>query len=295
MNIDYRNFNPHVIGCGYNGKVVVEQRGIEYPVRIVKWYELELYHEVKGGYIINMDHRVQLQKGMLMIRKPGTVVRGVASYECHSVCFDNIFDEQLEHAYSLPMFDNSKADVLEVVMNRLSDFLMNLPEVIMLDAYDEVTDIFKQLFACYVEQRTDYELVSKSLLYQLVAIIMNETDNGMTYLGADNKMVMALERTKQFMKRHYSNKIELKKLADMSNYSKEAYCRQFKSYYGKSPIEYLIAVRLSSARRQLITSNQTIEEIAHQTGFRNESYFYRQFKKRMAMTPKQYRNAHRIY
>lgn len=299
MNIGYEEFNPYIVGCGIHGEVEKSAPGIRYPLRVTRWYELELYHSVDQGYIINGDHRFNLEKGMLMMRKPGTVVRGVSSYSCHSITFDNIYDEALNSAYAQGMFENPTVKELEVILSRTSDFLMAFPEGIKMANYTHIDQLFRRCLENYLRKEEDFQLQGKRILYEIIAHISAEVKDGsagqLMARHDQNENYQALLRTKIYMEETYKKKITLTQLAEMTGYSKEAFCRKYSQLFNGSPIDYLVNVRLTHARKWLITTDKTIEEIAFLCGFKSDSYFYRVFKKRSGMPPVAYRKAHQIY
>ena len=69
--------------------------------------------------------------------------------------------------------------------------------------------------------------------------------------------------------------------------------RCFQSLIHKSPFEYLLDYRVETAQRLLRTSSLPILDIALQTGFSNEAYFCKVFKRISGKTPNTYRKAHR--
>jgi AraC-like DNA-binding protein len=68
----------------------------------------------------------------------------------------------------------------------------------------------------------------------------------------------------------------------------------FKKRYGTSPIQYLIAKKIGRAKFLLAGSGEKIYRIAMETGFENEYYFSRIFKKATGLTPTQYRRRCRV-
>ena len=50
--------------------------------------------------------------------------------------------------------------------------------------------------------------------------------------------------------------------------------------------------RFQKATKYLVETDLQVEEVAVSVGYENVSYFYRQFKKRYGMTPRQYRVVH---
>ena len=71
----------------------------------------------------------------------------------------------------------------------------------------------------------------------------------------------------------------------------EHFTREFTRHMSLTPSLYLTNLRIDRAAEMLITSNNKIMDISRQTGFENESYFYRVFNQRKNMTPQAYRKA----
>ena len=65
--------------------------------------------------------------------------------------------------------------------------------------------------------------------------------------------------------------------------------REFKKSTGKSPSQYLIDIRIKKAEELLLFSNYTSSQIAEFLGYYNYSYFSRLFKKRVGVSPNEYR------
>lgn len=88
---------------------------------------------------------------------------------------------------------------------------------------------------------------------------------------------------------NYAEPVAIADLAAELNYSSVYFSRYFKSYLGVSPKAYLGQIRLERAAEQLLTTQESIQEIARKTGFRTEKNFFVTFKQHYQMTPKTYR------
>lgn len=89
--------------------------------------------------------------------------------------------------------------------------------------------------------------------------------------------------------KHFKEEISIEKLAQMTNFSKAAFCRYFKARTQKTFIEYLSEVRINHACKLLRESEMSILEICYESGFNNLSNFNRQFRKQMNTNPKEFR------
>lgn len=104
------------------------------------------------------------------------------------------------------------------------------------------------------------------------------------------------ERQKEilnYIHSNYDKPIRQEEVAEMFNFSKTYFCRFFKRFTGKTFKEYLTDCRFAHAEQQLRDSEDTILEIALDSGFPDEQNFIKAFKKRYHETPGQYRKDYR--
>ncbi len=74
--------------------------------------------------------------------------------------------------------------------------------------------------------------------------------------------------------------------------SKMQLYRKLKTLTGMTPGEFIKHLRLKEAAQLLHQTNFTVSEIFFRTGFNNQSYFFREFKKRYNCAPNEYREQH---
>jgi AraC-like DNA-binding protein len=106
-------------------------------------------------------------------------------------------------------------------------------------------------------------------------------------LAQDNPLL----QVKQYIDDHYAEPIAAEDLASMSHCSKGHLFRTFKKSFRVSPLAYQQDLRFEAAQRLLRFTSLRCYEIAQRVGYGNIYYFYRQFKKRMGVTPKRYRQS----
>ena len=63
-----------------------------------------------------------------------------------------------------------------------------------------------------------------------------------------------------------------------------------KKQTGMTFIAYVQDVRLSEAKQRLLTTDDSIEDIAEAVGYENKGYFYKIFTKKYGITPAKMRN-----
>jgi AraC-like DNA-binding protein len=94
-------------------------------------------------------------------------------------------------------------------------------------------------------------------------------------------------RSKQFMDTHFSENIDLDKIASEGSLSKFHFIRLFKKYYGRTPHQYLTDVRIAKAK-ELIDAGHSVSETCYAVGFSSLSSFTGFFKRSGGSTPNAY-------
>jgi len=91
-------------------------------------------------------------------------------------------------------------------------------------------------------------------------------------------------QAKLFIDSNYANNIDLDNIADEAYFSKFHFIRLFKNIYGKTPHQYLTAVRIEKAML-LLRANKAVSEVCFAVGFESISSFGSLFKRIVGITP----------
>ena len=103
------------------------------------------------------------------------------------------------------------------------------------------------------------------------------------------KEVDMVESSILFMKESIAHKITLEELAFKAGLSPSHYSITFKKKTGRSPLDYLIHLKIQQACQYFDHTQLKIKEVAKRVGYDDPYYFSRIFKKIMNMSPVQYR------
>ena len=92
-----------------------------------------------------------------------------------------------------------------------------------------------------------------------------------------------------YVKENVGKVIETETLANMVCLTKSHLERLFREKLGTSPLQYILRTKIQCAQRLLMTTNYSIQVIAHEVGFDDPSYFIRVFRQKIGFTPQDYR------
>ena len=97
----------------------------------------------------------------------------------------------------------------------------------------------------------------------------------------------------EYIDTHCMEEITLDQMAEMANFSKFHFSRQFKIFTNESFYKYVNQKRIAYAETLLIDPELSITEIALECGFSSSSTFIRMFKIIKGCTPSEFRKVHR--
>ncbi|MFT8872451.1 MAG: AraC family transcriptional regulator [Sporolactobacillus sp.] len=88
---------------------------------------------------------------------------------------------------------------------------------------------------------------------------------------------------------HFTEKIDVRALAEMEHYTPSYYCEWFKRHMEMTPLEYIHFLRVQRAKELLKDSRLSVVVIAGRLGYDYHASFTRMFKKYARLSPSAYR------
>ncbi|WP_411166469.1 Virulence regulon transcriptional activator VirF [Aeromonas sp. DSM 116730] len=104
----------------------------------------------------------------------------------------------------------------------------------------------------------------------------------------DDRPPQHLQRAAELMQDDSASPLSLSQLSAVAGLTPSHFVRAFSHHYGMTPHAYLLDRRIRHART-LLKQGQPLAEVALASGFADQAHFQRQFKRRVAATPGQYR------
>jgi len=98
------------------------------------------------------------------------------------------------------------------------------------------------------------------------------------------------ENTLTWVQNNLQQSIRVEDMAQSANMSRRTFDRQFKLKMGQSPNAWIVSQRIELARSILENSNPPLEQLAELSGFENAAALRHHFKRRLGVTPRQYKD-----
>ncbi len=307
--VERRRFEPHDIAAQLDGRghYAVELSD-EFPLAIklfrytsrrhtrgATWHErLELFLPLDGRVRFRMgEQQVELERGDLLV-------------------VDNL---KLHHVVDFPGFDTRV-----IVISFLPEFVYSLGSpshdyAFLLPFYSKVErrphvlrsadgdapavhEALRRLLECYfaAASRPFYQAGSKAfllgLLYHLAAHFRASEVLKWEFVRQQERS-LRLKKLFDHINARSAEKLSVSAAARLAGTNAPQFMKDFKRVAGMTLVAYLNHVRLANGARLLRETSRSIADIANATGFSDQSYFDRRFKRAFGRTPKDFRSERR--
>lgn len=111
-------------------------------------------------------------------------------------------------------------------------------------------------------------------------------------LGKEQANQDSAQKIRGYIQAHLDQDLSLPTLGHLVNFNPNYLSRLFKEQTGTTLSDYVIKLRMSTAREHLLHSNKKIHEIARMVGYDSAHSFIRAFRKQYGMSPADYRAIH---
>ena len=99
----------------------------------------------------------------------------------------------------------------------------------------------------------------------------------------------AVASAQAWVAEHYRHEAPVAQMVQVSGLAERTFKRRFVQATGMSPLDYVHHMRLEEAKQMLEAGDASIESIAAEVGYRDVSFFTRLFRRKVLMSPSQYR------
>ena len=149
--------------------------------------------------------------------------------------------------------------------------------------------LYRQLLDAY--RRSSYsEYLAHYALSLLAMEITADFISGYA-MGLESSTYKHITEIMEWIRVNHIENLSVTKVAEAFNYNPNYLSGAFKKHTGVSLLDYITRTKVDYAKSLLLSSRDTVKNIANCVGFEDEKYFMKVFKKIEGVTPSQYRNA----
>lgn len=158
------------------------------------------------------------------------------------------------------------------------------------DPAGEYQAMFRELYREFAAKPPGYLVVLASLVLRILTGLYRQRLQIHAPAG-ERPQWISVDEAIAFIDNNYAAELKLGELAAQARLSERQLSRLFRRQTGMSFVEYVQSVRMDAACRLLASSRSSVEEIASAVGYADMKFFYRLFKKKTGVTPRQYRDS----
>jgi AraC-like DNA-binding protein len=212
------------------------------------------------------DETIELQKGEVLFA-PACSVRSGNALEWHQR-YTTFFAANEESRQQLPMLEKRQTFKVGI---------QNFP-------------YFKQRFSLLIHHWLMRGAYMPTFCNGILLEMLSTVNYDLDYKEISTKKMKLVMEIKNYILKHYNQPIRLQELAEFSGKTPNYISALFKEVTGFTPIEYLHDVRISMAKDMMLSKGMSIREISEETGFCDQAYFNRVFKKLSGCSPTDFLN-----
>ncbi len=241
-------------------------------------YEMILVTGGKATCLINHNHYELQERSLLFISR----------LERHSFILQETPYQRYVASMSgdLIMSNIKDVELISIFLQRPKGFrhVLTLSD----EAYDMLLPLFARMTEEFTEKHAFYVSRSASIVVAIL-IDLYRTHPEFFPMRSHSNISNAVLYAQRYVNDHFDTKITLQEIADKNFVSRHTLSIAFKDIVGTTFKEYLVLFRITEAKKLLITTDFSVEEIAEKVGYANVNNFIQIFKSRESVTPLSYR------
>lgn len=230
-----------------------------------------------------------------------------------------VLEGWLTGSYHIYLADNGLA-ALELLQEQAIDVLISdirMPGLMGLELVERVSSLKRKPHCIFISGYSEFAYAQKAIQFEaidyllkplekksIIAAVQRALERREEKLQQDRLMKVAdvqlleleqatghadINKAMQYVREHLGEAISAKQLAEMLHMNANYFSQLFKEQTGISFSDYVTRHRLQLAKRLLLTTGLSIQQIAEQIGYQTDRYFIRVFRAHEQLSPAQYR------
>ncbi len=153
----------------------------------------------------------------------------------------------------------------------------------------KIRDMFLEMAEEFEKNDSHREFILQGMLFRLLYTICQEKLPDSEIEKNFSPLTPPIMDAMVYMEDNYAKNPSLEEIAGVVGFSTAYFSRLFSSQVGMSYSEYLERIKIRHVQVLLTQSKKSIMEIAEEVGYCHGNYLNSQFKKKIGMTPGEYR------
>lgn len=156
------------------------------------------------------------------------------------------------------------------------------------DRDEQLIYLFFHMAETYCNNRLYANNIINQLLAAFFSIMLRDHSNSIEFAGEYSPCLELVPSILQYMDVNYSH-TSIQDIAEHFGFNASYLGQTFKKSTGSTLIAALMEIRVSKARQLLETTSLSVDVISEMVGYEDNTHFIRMFKKKIGITPLQYR------
>lgn len=139
---------------------------------------------------------------------------------------------------------------------------------------------------CYLDNKNQAQILGQMALKELMFHVLNGAQGDLLKAFAyQDRQNVQIANVIGYIQHQYSENLEVATLAAKANMSQSSFYSYFKAVTRSSPIQYIKAIRLHAARRNILFDNLSASDAAYNVGYSSPSQFSREYRRFFGVSP----------
>lgn len=229
---------------------------------------LFLYFHTECGVVLNGKE--------VLVRPPAVLIFDIGAKQHYYATQETYMDDYIHF-----WFDESRSFVDE----------LNLPlnTVIPLPQNTVVPTLLRRMYEEFISMN-EYKDQTMEFLFRIVLIKVAEMSERSKFEQIPDRYDELFQNLRSAIYVEPAKNWHVSDCAAQNGLSTPYFQKLYKAYFGNTFVQDVIQSRMEYAKHFLLVSNYSVKEIAAMCGYNNETFFMKQFKKNVGITPSQYRD-----
>ena len=241
--------------------------------RILSEYQIVYISKGKGIFKSESTKKINISKGQAIILFPG---------QWHTYC-------PLKESGWNEYYIGFEGQIIDNIVN--NGFISPSNQVLEVGVNEDLVNLFTTAMRVAKEDKTAAQQNLSGIAFNILGSILSMAQNK-NFETKDT--AQKIERAKVKMLENIGKEIDAKEIAENLGVSYSLFRKTFKEYTGYAPAQYFQELKLRKAKELLAETNLPIKEISYELNFSSYEYFLSFFKKRVKLTPTEYRDSGRV-